>query len=177
MRTTRVVLSSAARLAGTIDSYEARLPFDIVGVMSVSLVGATVPFPAAMEVTGEYGVLRIDGMEVVYSNDDAINRCFLALPTFDRLEKILPVTYRPPKPILRLSKMRVSFVDRTGAPIAFVQNHILQFDIEHEHGSTVEPSPSPMIETDPLAGMGSELEDLINAGARAFDPEDVVSYV
>lgn len=184
MPTTRVVLSSAARLAGSVDNYEARLPFDIMGVVSVSLVGATVPFPPANAVSGEYVVLRIDGMETVFSNDDVINRCFLALPTVDRLEKILPVTYCPPKPMLRLSRMRVSFVDRSGAPVSFTQDHILQFDIVHERGSAVEPAPTPISDAnatvspaDSFAGLGSELDDLINAGARAFDPTDVVPYV
>lgn len=136
-----------------------------------------------MEVTGEYAVLRIDGMEIVSSNDDNINRCFLALPCFDKLEKILPVTYRPPKPMLRLSRMRVTFVDKAGVPVAFLQDHILQFDVEHEDGPTVQPSPTPIADVDvvtpadPLAGMGAELEELINAGARAFDPADVAAYV
>ena len=132
---TRVVVSSAARLSGTIDSYDAIFPWEIRGVISVSLVSATIPYPEQFLVSGAYVILRIDGMEVSMSNDDVLDRCFVAIPCVDNIQKILPTTYSPVTPISRLFKMRVSFVDATGTAVDFGAgpgtDHILQFDIEH----------------------------------------------
>ena len=88
---TRVVVSSAARLSGTIDSYDAIFPWEIRGVISVSLVSATIPYPEQFLVSGAYVILRIDGMEVSMSNDDVLDRCFVAIPCVDNIQKILPI--------------------------------------------------------------------------------------
>jgi hypothetical protein len=140
MAVTRVVASSAGRTGGEIHSYDANLPWEIRGVTSVSLVAATIPYPPALLVPGAYAVLRIDGMEVTSSNDGVLDRCFVALPCVDNIQKVLPTTYYPSRPLRRLARFRVSLVDQAGAPIDFLgQEHILQFDVEHV--GHVEPVP------------------------------------
>jgi hypothetical protein len=154
MAVTRVVASSAGRTGGEINSYDANLPWEIRGVTSISLVAATIPYPPALLVPGAYAVLRIDGMEVTSSNDGVLDRCFVALPCVDNIQKVLPTTYYPSRPLRRLGRFRVSLVDQLGVPIDFLgQEHILQFDVEHVgHVDKVASSLGDIVDPPPAAG-------------------------
>jgi hypothetical protein len=157
MAVTRVVASSAGRTSGTIDRYDAVLPWEIKGVTSVSLVAATIPYPERLLNSGAYVVLRIADMEVTASNDGVLDRCFVALPCVDNIQKILPTTYCPPRPIRKLAKLRISFVDAAGGPVDLGE-HILQFDVEHVGHVPLDTPPTHMhhslSETDPSASQG-----------------------
>jgi len=184
---TRVVVSSAGRPAGTSpDAYDAVFPFAIPEVTAVSLVAATVPYPPSLLHPGAYVVLRVADMEVTVSNDNVLDRCFVALPCTDSMQKILPTAYSPARPMRRLQRMRVSFVDATGAPVDFAgADHILQFDVEHDDAApspgliaptiearSVETVDPPAAETTPpqpadaYSGLGAELSELLREGQK-----------
>ena len=173
-KTIRVVIGSASRASGTTDNYVATVSTVLKGVLAVSLVSATVPWPEYLLNPGTYVVVRIDGMEVTTSNDNVLDRSFVALPCLDRIEKILPTTYRPVCPIPKLTQLRVSFVDSAGAPVAFVSDHILQFDVTVTGdlpGNTLpplepdDPVPVPSDNRDwSLAEMSTELAELLQGG-------------
>lgn len=187
MRTTRIVVSSAARAVGSAAAYDADLPSEIRDVHAVTLMAVTIPYPAALLVPGAYVVLRIDGMEVTASNDDVINRAFVVLPCLDKIEKILPTTYTPVRPVRRLARLRVSFVDAAGALVDFQgAEHILQFDVQHGDAgpasglmvpvlpaansadAPVDPPPGPAV-PEPAGDapdFGTELDALLQEGYR-----------